>query len=127
MLSELSNKIRNHAKNQSVDLMKQYYNDIADALVDEDFMQTLSNTEALNRLDNLQSNLRGYDYDRLADYISSTHSYNDALNLVHAGYIAYRADKKRNISIFSQKVRKLEEKLQESEERISEETVSKSA
>lgn len=120
MFSELANKIRNHAKNQSVDLMKQYYNDIADALADEDFIQTLSNTEALNRLDNLQSNLRGYEYDRLADYISSTHSYNDALNLVHAGYIAYRADKKRNISIFSQKVRKLEEKLQESEDRISE-------
>lgn len=120
MLSDLSKKIREHAKNQPTVSMKQYYNDIADALADEDFMQTLSNTEALSRLDNLQSNLRGYEYDRFADYISSTHSYNDALNLVHAGYIAYRADKKRNISIFSQKVRELEEKLQESEERISE-------
>lgn len=120
MFSELANKIRNHAKNQSVYLMKQYYNDIADALADEDFIQTLSNTEALSRLDNLQSNLNGYGSNRLVDYISSTNSYNDSMNLVHASYIAYRADKKRNISIFSQKVRELESKLRESEERISE-------
>lgn len=60
MFSELVYKIRKYAKDQPTDLMKQYYNDIADALGDEEFIQTLSNTEALNRLDNLQSNLRGY-------------------------------------------------------------------
>ena len=118
MFNQLSKKIREHAKSQSTDLMKRYYEDIADALGDEEFIQTLSNTEALNRLDNLQSNLRGYTYNRLADYISSTQPYNDALNLVNAGYIAYRADKKRNISIFSQTVRRLEDKLKESEEKI---------
>ena len=118
MFSELVYKIRKYAKDQPTDLMKQYYNDIADALGDEEFIQTLSNTEALNRLDNLQSNLRGYEYNRLADYIPSTRPYNDALNLVNAGYIAYRADRKRNISIFSQKVREFEDKLKESEERI---------
>lgn len=112
MFSKLSEQLRGHAKNQSTDLMRQYYNDIADALIDEDFMQTLSNTEVLNQLDYFGNS---FDY-----YISNSSNYNDALNLVHTGYIAYRADKKRNISIFSQKVRKLEEKLQESEERISE-------
>lgn len=75
-------------------------------------MQTLSNTEALNQLGCFQNS---FDY-----YISNRGSCNDALNLVHAGYIAYRADKKRNIGSFSQKVRELEGKLQESEERISE-------
>ena len=86
MFSELVDKIRNHAKNQPTDLMKQYYNDIADALDDEDFMQTLSNTEALNQLGYFQNN---FDY-----YIFNRGNYNDALNLVHTGYIAYRADKK---------------------------------
>ena len=111
MFSELVDNIRTHAKNQPTDLMKQYYNDIADALADEDFMQTLSNTEALNQLGYFQNN---FDY-----HISNRTNCNDALNLVHAGYIAYRADKKRNIGSFSQKVRELEDKLQESEERIS--------
>ena len=36
--------------------------------------------------------------------------------MIHAGYIAYRTDKKRNIGSFSQKVRELEDKLQESKE-----------
>lgn len=112
MPSELADKIRNHAKNQSTDFMKRYYNDIADALSDDDFMQTLSNTEAINQLGYFQSN---FNY-----YISNRGNCNDALNLVHTGYIAYRADKKRNIGSFSQKVRELEDKLQESEERISE-------
>lgn len=69
MFSELVDKIRNHAKNQPTDAMKQYYNDIADALADEDFMQTLSNTEALNRIGYLSDN---FDY-----YISSQNNYND--------------------------------------------------
>lgn len=110
MFSELVDKIRNHAKNQPTDLMKQYYNDIADALADEDFMQTLSNTEALNQLDYFQNN---FDY-----HISNRTNCNDALNLVHAGYIAYRTDKKRNIGSFSQKVRELEDRLQESKEEL---------
>lgn len=112
MFSELSEQFRVHAKNQPTNVLKQYYNDIADALIDEDFMQTLSNTEALNQLGYFRNS---FDY-----YISNRNNHNDALNLVHAGYIAYRADKKRNISIFSQKVRELESKLRESEERISE-------
>lgn len=112
MFRELSEKIRDHSKDQSTDPMKQYYNDIADALVDEEFFQTLSNTEILNKLEYFQNN---FDY-----YISNRNNNNDALNLIHAGYIAYRADKKRNISKFIQKIRELEDKLQKSEERISE-------
>ena len=112
MFSELSKQFREHAKSQPADAMKQYYNDIADALVDEDFLQTLSNTEALNHIGYFRGN---FDY-----YISNRNNYNDALNLVHAGYVAYRIDKKRNIGSFSQKFRELESKLQESEERISE-------
>lgn len=110
MFSELSKRIREYAKSQPTDLKKQYYNNIADALTDEDFMQTLSNTEVLNQLGYLQSS---FDY-----YISNRGNCNDALNLIHAGYIAYRADRKRNISRFSQKVRELENQIQESEERI---------
>lgn len=110
MFEELSKIIREHAKSQSTDLMKQYYNDIADALVDEDFLRTLSNTEALNHLGHLRND---FNY-----YMSNTSSCNDTLNLVHAGYIAHRADKKRNIGIFSQKVREFESRIQDSEERI---------
>ncbi len=112
MFSELSKQFRGHAKSQPTDVMKQYYNDIADALVDEDFLQTLSNTEALNHIEYFRGN---FDY-----HISSRNHYNDVLNLVHAGYVAYRIDKKRNIGSFLQKVREFESKLQESEERISE-------
>ena len=112
MFSELSEQLRSHAKNQPTNIMKQYYNDIADALMDKDFLQTLSNTEALNQIEYFRGN---FDY-----YISSRNNYNDALSLVHASYIAYRLDKKRNISSFSQKVREFEDKLQESEKRISE-------
>ena len=112
MFSELSEQLRSHAKNQPTNIMKQYYNDIADALIDKDFLQTLSNTEALNQIEYFRGN---FDY-----YISSRNNYNDALSLVHASYIAYRLDKKRNISSFSQKVREFEDKLQESEKRISE-------
>ena len=112
MFSELSEQLRLHAKNQPTNIMKQYYNDIADALMDEEFLQTLSNTEALNQIEYFRGN---FDY-----YISSRNNYNDALSLVHANYIAYRLDKKRNISNFSQKVREFEDKLQESEKRISE-------
>lgn len=112
MLTRLSEQLKDYAKNQSSNIMQQYYNDTADALIDDDFIQTLSNTEILNRLEFLSGN---FEY-----YISNQNNYNDALNLVHAGYIAYRVDKKQNISNFSQKVRNFENKLQESEERISE-------
>ena len=110
MFSELVDKIRNHAKNQPTDLMKQYYNDIADALDDEDFIQTLSNTEALSNIRIMGGN---FDY-----HTSNRSSYNDTLNLIHAGYIAYRTDKERNIGSFSQKVRELEDRLQESKEEL---------
>ena len=112
MLTRLSEQLKDYARNQSSNIMRQYYNDIADALMDDDFVQTLSNTEILNRLEFFSGN---FEY-----YISNQNNYNDALNLVHAGYIAYRVDKKQNISNFSQKVRDFENKLQESEERISE-------
>ena len=112
MLTRLSEQLKDYARNQSSNIMRQYYNDIADALMDDDFVQTLANTEILNRLEFFSGN---FEY-----YISNQNNYNDALNLVHAGYIAYRVDKKQNISNFSQKVRDFENKLQESEERISE-------
>lgn len=112
MITGLSEQLKEYARNQSSNIMRQYYNDIADALMDDDFIQTLSNTEILNRLEFFSGN---FEY-----YISNQNNYNDALNLVHAGYIAYRVDKKQNISNFSQKVRDFENKLQESEERISE-------
>lgn len=38
MLDELSKRIREYAKSQPTDLKKQYYINIADALIDEDFM-----------------------------------------------------------------------------------------
>ena len=50
MFKELSQLIRDYAKNQSTDSAKRYYNDIADALDDKEFLQTLSNTETLNQL-----------------------------------------------------------------------------
>lgn len=57
MFKELSQSIRDYAKNQSTDSVKRYYNDIADALDDKEFLQTLSDTEALDRLNYLQNNL----------------------------------------------------------------------
>lgn len=57
MFKELSQSIRDYAKEQSTDSMKRYYNDIADALDNEEFLQTPSDTEALDRLNYLQNNL----------------------------------------------------------------------
>lgn len=57
-------------------------------------MQTLSNTEALNQLGYFQNS---FDY-----YISNRGSCNDALNLVHAGYITYRADKNEILAVFTE-------------------------
>lgn len=110
MFEELSKSAREYSRNQTTDSMKQYYNDIADALIDKDFMQTFSNTEAINHLGYLQGN---FDY-----HVSHRSSYNDSLNLIHTGYIAYRADKKRSVGRLSQKVRELEGQIQESEGRI---------
>jgi hypothetical protein len=113
MFKELSQSIRDYAKKQSTGSMKQYYNDIADALDDEEFLQTLSNTEIKRKLENLQGNNFNY-------YINNNYGYDDALNIVHTNYVAHRADSKRTIGKFSQKIRDFEEKLQKSEEKIDE-------
>lgn len=112
MFKELSRSIRNYAKEQSTDSVKRYYNDIADALDNEEFLQTLSNTETLERLKYLQNN---FNYG-----ISGTSNFNNALNTVYINYATYRAEPKQIISKFSQKIRDFEEKIQESEERIDE-------
>lgn len=112
MFKKLSQSIRDYAKNQSTDSVKRYYNDIADALDNEEFLQTLSNTETLERLKYLQNN---FNYG-----ISGTSNFNDALNTVYINYATYRAEPKQIISKFSQKIRDFEEKIQESEERIDE-------
>lgn len=96
MFSELVDKIRNHAKNQPTDLMKQYYNDIADALDDEDFIQTLSNTEALSNIRIMGGN---FDY-----HISNRSSYNDTLNLIHAGISPTGQTKNEILAVFRKKL-----------------------
>lgn len=78
MFKELSQSIRDYAKNQSTDSVKRYYNDIADALDDEKFLQTLSNTETLDRLKYLRNN---FYYE-----ISRTSNFNDVLNTVYINY-----------------------------------------
>ena len=77
MFTGLSEQLKEYARNQTSNIMRQYYNDTADALIDDDFIQTLSNTEILNRLEFLSGN---FEY-----YISNQNNYNDALNLVHTG------------------------------------------
>ena len=110
MFKELSQSIRDYAKNQSTDLKKRYYNDIADALDDEEFLQTLSNTGALNQLDYLRSN---FDY-----YISSAGNHQNALNTIYTNYVIYRSEPKQAISKFSEKIKGFEEKIKESEESL---------
>ena len=119
MYDNLSESLKEYAKKETDQSLRQYYNDTADALADEEFIKTLVNTDTGNRLEALQGNIRGYG-NSLASYISSTNSYNEALHLVHASFIAHRVDKKRNISVFSQKIREFESQIQESEKRISE-------
>ena len=103
MFKELSQLIRDYAKNQSTDSAKRYYNDIADALDDKEFLQTLSNTETLNQLNYFRNN---FDY-----YISSAGNHHDALNTIYINYITYRAKSKQAISKFSQEIRNFEKKL----------------
>ena len=81
MFKELSQSIRDYAKNQSTDSVKRYYNDIEDALDDKEFLQTLSNTETLNQLNYFRNN---FDY-----YISSADNHQNALNTIYTnhGYI----------------------------------------
>ena len=110
MFKELSQSIRDYAKNQSTNLKKRYYNDIADALDNEEFLQTLSNTETLDRLKYLQND---FNYG-----ISRTSNFNDALNTVYISYATYIAESKQIISKFSQKIRNFEEKIRESEESL---------
>lgn len=113
MFKELSQSIRDYAKKQSTDSVKRYYNDIADALDNEEFIQTLSHTEIKRKLEDLQGNDLHY-------YINNTYGFDDVLNKVHTSYIAHRADSKRTISKFSQKIRDFEEKLQKSKESLEE-------
>lgn len=112
MFKELSQSIRDYAENQSTDSVKRYYNDIADALDNEEFLQTLSNTEVLDRLYYLRND---FNY-----YISSKGNHQEALNTIYTNYVIYRSESKQAISNFSQKVRDFEEKIQKSEERIDE-------
>ncbi len=112
MFKELSQSIRDYAKEQSTDSVKRYYNDIADALDDEEFLYTLSNTEVLDRLYYLRND---FNY-----YISSKGNHQEALNTIYTNYVIYRSESKQAISKFSQKVRDFEEKIQKSEERIDE-------
>lgn len=111
MFKELSRLIRDYTKDQSTDSVKRYYNDIADALDDEEFLQILSNTETLDRLNYLQNDFR---------YYIRENAYRNALNIIYTNYVAYRAESKQTISKFSQKIRDFEEKIQKSEERIDE-------
>lgn len=112
MFKELSQSIRGYAKEQLTDSMKRYYNDIADALDDEEFLQTLSNTEALDRLGYLRND---FNY-----YMPNRGNYHDALNTIYTNYNIYRSEPKQAISKFSRKIRNFEKEIQESEERINE-------
>lgn len=112
MFKELSQSIRGYAKGQSTDSMKQYYNDIADALDDEEFLQTLSNTEALSQLNYLRND---FNY-----YMPNRGNYHDALNTIYTNYNIYRSEPKQAISKFSRKIKNFEEKIKESKERIDE-------
>lgn len=87
MFKELSQSIRDYAENQSTDSVKRYYNDIADALDDEEFLQILSNTEALSQLNYLRNN---FDY-----YISSAGNHQNALNTIYTNYVIYRSESKQ--------------------------------
>lgn len=60
MITGLSEQLKEYARNQSSNIMRQYYNDIANALMDDDFIQTLSNTEILNRLEFFSGNFEYY-------------------------------------------------------------------
>lgn len=111
MFKELSQLIRDYAKNQSTNSAKRYYNDIADALDDEKFLQTLSNTETLERLNYLQNNF----YYNIRENV-----YQNVLNTIYINYAIHRSESKQTISKFSQKIRDFEEKIQKSEERIDE-------
>lgn len=113
MFKELSQSIRDYAKNQSTDSVKRYYNDIADALDNEEFLQTLSHTEIKRKLEDLQGNDLHY-------YINNTYGFDDVLNKVHTNYIAHRADSDQIISKFSQEIRDFKEKLQKSKESLEE-------
>ena len=87
MFKELSQSIRDYAKNQSTDPVKRYYNDIADALDDEEFLQTLSNTEVLSQLNYLRND---FNY-----YISSKGNHQEALNTIYTNYVIYRSESKQ--------------------------------
>ena len=101
MFKELSQSIRDYAKEQSTDSAKRYYNDIADALDDEKFLQTLSNTETLERLNYLQNNF----YYNIRENV-----YQNVLNTIYINYAIHRSESKQTISKFSQKIRDFEER-----------------
>lgn len=86
MFKELSRLIRDYAENQSTDSVKRYYNDIADALDDEEFLQTLSNTEVLSQLNYLQDSF---------NYSIRENVYQNALNTTYTNYAIYRSESKQ--------------------------------
>lgn len=86
MFKELSQSIRDYAKNQSTNSVKRYYNDIADALDDKEFLQTLSNTEVLSQLNYLQDSF---------NYSIRENVYQNALNATYTNYAIYRSESKQ--------------------------------
>ena len=86
MFKELSQSIRDYAKYQSTDSVKRYCNNIADALDDEEFLQTLSKTETLDRLNSLQNNFY---------YSIRENVYQNALNTTYTNYAIYRSESKQ--------------------------------
>lgn len=104
MFKELSQSIRGYAKGQSTDSMKQYYNDIADALDDEEFLQILSNTEALDRLGYLRND---FNY-----YMPNRGNYHDALNTIYTNYNIYIDQNQSRLSVnFREKLEILKKKF----------------
>lgn len=114
--NELAKTLRNYAKDQTDESLTRYCNDIADGLEDEEYVKSLDNTNIGVVLDSLQEASARYN-GNINSEMSNTY-YREPLFIFHSGFMAYRMDKKRNISIFSQKIRKFEQKLEDSEEKI---------
>lgn len=110
MYEELSKSVVDYAKTLDDEALIQYYNDIAEALVNDGFMKLLNNT-------NLQSNLKQIhpSVPSLQSYLTNPRfkSYSNTLNSIYTSYLSYRADKKGNIGAFSQKIRKLDSRLED--------------
>ena len=114
--NELAKALRNYAKDQTDESLTRYCNDIADGLEDEEYVKSLDNTNIGVALDSLQEASAQYN-GNINSEMSNPH-YREPLFIFYSGFMAYRIDKKRNVSIFSQKIREFEQKLEDSEERI---------